>query len=131
MEALLKEGKVRAIGVANCNIPMLEKILSFCEVAPMVNQCELHPLFAQHELVSYCTARGCRMTAYSPLGSASGVQDILKNSVLNSIAEETGRTVAQVALRWQVQRGVVVIPKSVRYRRNDPMPVCSAAASHA
>ena len=49
MEALLAEGKVRAIGVANCNIPMLEKILSFCKIAPMVNQCELHPLFAQHE----------------------------------------------------------------------------------
>jgi diketogulonate reductase-like aldo/keto reductase len=122
MEALLKEGKVRAIGVANCNIPMLEKILSFCEVAPMVNQCELHPLFAQHELVSYCTAHGCRMTAYSPLGSASGVQDILKNSVLNGIAEETGRTVAQVALRWQVQRGVVVIPKSVRCAQSDYSP---------
>ena len=117
MEALLAEGKVKAIGVANCNIPMLKKILSFCTVAPMVNQCELHPLFAQHELVAFCTSKGCRMTAYSPLCSASGVQEIIQSPVLNEIATEAGRTVAQVALRWQVQRGVVVIPKSVKVSR--------------
>jgi diketogulonate reductase-like aldo/keto reductase len=72
MEKLVKDGVVRSIGVSNFTIPMLEELLSQCEISPAVNQIEIHPNFSQQELLAFCNSKGIKLTAYSPLGN-SGV----------------------------------------------------------
>ena len=112
-EKLYAEKKVRAIGVSNFNIHHLEDIFAMCNVAPMVNQIELHPLNNQQKLRQYCKEHGIQVEACSPLG---GGQLLLDNK-LASIPEKYHRTVAQVILRWELQHNIVVIPKSVRRER--------------
>ncbi|CDQ66389.1 aldo-keto reductase family 1 member A1-A [Oncorhynchus tshawytscha] len=119
MESLVDKGLVRAIGLSNFNARQTDDIISIAKHKPVVNQVECHPYLSQAELLSHCRSVGVCVTAYSPLGSgdrpwASPDEPcLLQDPGLGAIALRHSMTPAQVILRWQVQRGVVCIPKSV------------------
>ena len=113
LEKVYAEGKVRAIGVSNFQIHHLEDLLSDAKVVPAVNQVEFHHYLTQKELLRYCTEKGIQLEAWSPLGQGH----LLEHELLKGIASKYGKTVAQVILRWDVQLGVVTIPKSIREAR--------------
>lgn len=108
MIELRDSGKARAIGVSNFVQDHLDRIIEATGVTPAVNQIEIHPTFANNELRQYCRERGIVVTAWSPLGKG----DELDLPAVREIAERHDRTPAQVILRWHLQRGDVVIPKS-------------------
>lgn len=114
MEKLVKDGRARSIGVSNFTIPMLEDLLSQCEIPPAMNQVELHPALPQEELVDYCLKKNIMLTAYSPLGNPgySGRINVLQDPIVKKIAEKYNKTPVQVVLNWGVNRGYCVIPKS-------------------
>jgi len=109
MEQSRAKGLIRSIGVSNFTPRFLSEILENGSVVPAVNQIEYHPTFQQREIVAANEAAGVLTQAWSPLGQAKNLDDV----VLGRIARETGRTVAQVVLRWHLQQGRVAIPKSV------------------
>ncbi|RCX17032.1 diketogulonate reductase-like aldo/keto reductase [Fontibacillus phaseoli] len=113
LEKVYKEGKVRAIGVSNFQIHHLEDLLADAEVVPAVNQVELHPQLTQKELLKYATEKGIFLEAWSPLGQGN----LLTNDILVSIGKKYGKSAAQVILRWDLQVGVITIPKSVNEGR--------------
>ena len=115
MEELYKEGKVRAIGVCSFYPDRLADLLSFNEVAPAVNQVEANVFFQQNESQKYMQSRGVVMEGWAPF--AEGKSDLFHNEVLARIGEKHGKSVAQVVLRWLLQRGIVCIPKSVKKER--------------
>ena len=115
LEELYKEGKARAIGVSNFNPHHLDELMERASVVPAVNQVELHPLLAQTGVISYCERQGIAMEAYAPFGGDHAPALALPE--ISAIAQRLGRTPAQVALRWNIQRGVIVIPKSVKPER--------------
>lgn len=106
MEVLYKEGKCKAIGVCNCNIRHLEQIEKIAEIKPMVNQIECHPLFVQQELREYCKKHNIQVMAYTP---TARMDDRLNKTVLPSISQKYGKTIAQIILRWHVQTGNIPI----------------------
>jgi len=110
LEKLYKDGRVKAIGVSNFDIEHLERILDECEIVPAINQVECHPYFQQKEMKQFCQEHGITLEAYTPLQNG---RDVLQNEIIQDIASRTGKTPAQVVLRWHLQSGVVVIPKSV------------------
>lgn len=112
-EKLYQDGKVRAIGVCNFHEHHLKTLLETAEVVPMVNQIELHPLLSQKPLRDFCAEQNIVVEAWSPLGSGK----ILNNPEIKTIAEKYGKSVAQVILRWDLQHGIVTIPKSVHKER--------------
>ncbi|KAK8858672.1 hypothetical protein IAR55_002901 [Kwoniella newhampshirensis] len=111
MEAVLASGKVKAIGVSNAGIPILEHLAKTAKVQPAVNQVELHPYNPQHKLVEYCQSHGILLEAYSPLGSTSS--PLHDDPDLVAIAKKHGVSTATVLISWPIQRGIVVLPKSV------------------
>lgn len=113
LEKLYKDGRVRAIGVCNFHQHHLEDLLEEAEVVPMVNQIELHPKLAQEPLRDYCKSKGIHVEAWSPLGSGQ----LLNHPVLQDIAKKHDKSVAQVILRWDLQHGIITIPKSVTKSR--------------
>lgn len=115
MEELYKEGKIRAIGVCNFYPHVLADFCETVEVVPAVNQIELHPFFSQEKALALMNEYGVRPEAWGPF--AEGNHNIFTHPVLTSIGRKYGKSAAQVALRWNVQRGVVVIPKSVHKER--------------
>lgn len=115
MEELYKEGKIRAIGVCNFYPERLTDLCLHCEVIPAVNQVELHPFFQQAEAIKNMQEFGVQPQAWGPF--AEGQFGIFTHPVLSKIGAKYGKTAAQVALRWNVQRGVVVIPKSTHKER--------------
>lgn len=115
MEEAYKEGKLRAIGVCNFYPARLADFCETVEVKPAVNQVELHPFFQQENALELMKAYGVVPEAWGPF--AEGNHGIFTHPVLAKIGEKYGRSAAQVALRWNVQRGVVVIPKSVHKDR--------------
>ncbi len=115
MEELYKEGRIRAIGVCNFSDVRLADLAEFNEVLPAINQVEVHPLCQQTTTKKIMDEYKVQVEAWGPL--AEGKRDIFKNDVLASIGRKYGKTIAQVILRWHVQRGVVAIPKSVRKER--------------
>jgi 2,5-diketo-D-gluconate reductase A len=115
MEALLHEGRVRAIGVSNFPPDRVMDLIIHNEVVPAVNQIEVHPFNQQIEAHQFLRDNGVQTEAWAPF--AEGKHDIFRNEVLRAIAERRGKSVAQVILRWLTQRGVVAIPKSVRRER--------------
>ena len=115
MEELYKEGKIRAIGVCNFYPERLADLCVNAEITPMVNQVELHPFFAQESALSTMKEFNVQPEAWGPL--AEGKHGIFTHPVLKQIGEKYGKTAAQVALRWNTQRGVVIIPKSVHRER--------------
>ncbi|HHY83655.1 MAG TPA: aldo/keto reductase [Clostridiales bacterium] len=112
MEKLYKEGRVKAIGVSNFQTHHLDELIDSCEIIPMVNQVEYHPLLSQVELKQYCKRHKIQLEAWSPL-----MQGRLDLPVLKQLAEKYGKTPAQIVLRWDLQNGVVTIPKSVHPER--------------
>lgn len=100
LEKLYEEGKVRAIGVSNFQIHHLQDIFEIAKVRPMVNQVEYHPKLAQVELLSFCKENNVQMQAWSPLMQGH----LLDNEVLKAIGEKHGKSVAQVILRWDLQK---------------------------
>lgn len=115
MEELYKEGKIRAIGVCNCYPHVLADLCETATVIPAVNQVELHPFFQQENALALMEEYGVVPEAWGPF--AEGNHGIFTHSVLTKIGAKYGKSAAQVALRWNVQRGVVVIPKSVHKDR--------------
>jgi 2,5-diketo-D-gluconate reductase A len=109
-ERLLADGRVRAIGVSNFQPEHLTRVMDAFDVVPAVNQIELHPYLQQAELRSVHAKHGIATEAWSPLGQGKG---LLEDKTLAQIAAKHGKTPAQVAIRWQLQQGHVVIPKSV------------------
>lgn len=118
LEKLYADGRVRAIGVSNFMPRHLEKLLAETEIVPAVNQIEVHPYFRQPELLAVDTAHGILNQAWSPIGGITFYRDgshgsTLEDPVIAGIAKEHGKTPAQVMLRWHLQQGRQVIPKSV------------------
>ncbi len=114
---LKEEGRAKSIGVSNFTISHLKRIIDATGVAPSVNQIELHPWFQQKELAAYHTEHGIITESWSPLGQGT----LLENPTLKALAQKHGRTSAQVVIRWHLDRGYIVIPKSVtpsRIREN-------------
>jgi len=115
MEELYRDQRARAIGVSNFAPDRVMDFLVHHEIAPAVNQIETHPFHQQTDAQTFLREHGIRMESWGPF--AEGRNGIFQNDVLTSIAAEHDRTVAQVIVRWLVQRGVVAIPKSVRRER--------------
>jgi len=113
LETLYRDGKVRAIGVSNFNISHLENIITQCSIVPAVNQVEFHPWLLQTELFTYMRQKGISAEAWSPLGGGA----LLDNEILMGIAKKYNKTVAQVIIRWDIQKNVITIPKSSKEDR--------------
>ncbi|MDP1420974.1 aldo/keto reductase [Peribacillus simplex] len=113
LETLYKEGKVKAIGVSNFQIHHLKDLMEDAGVKPMVNQVECHPRLTQKEVQAFCKEQGIQLEAWSPLMQG----ELLDNDVLQAIATKHGKSVAQVILRWDLQNGIVTIPKSTKEHR--------------
>ncbi|WP_078390992.1 aldo/keto reductase [Shouchella patagoniensis] len=110
LEKLYKDGKVRAIGVCNFHIEHLERLLNECDIPPVLNQVECHPYLAQNELKDFCAKHDIYIEAWSPLDQGG---EVLSDTTVVQIANEHGKTAAQVVLRWHLQNNTIVIPKSV------------------
>jgi len=125
LEDVFHKGLVKAIGVSNFNIPQLQELLHFAKVKPCVVQVELHPYLPQKELVNFCRSNGLVVTAFSPLGSPDrppvmveiNDPELLLDPVVNEIAKKHNKNAGQVLIRYHVQNGNVVIPKSAKPER--------------
>ena len=113
LEELYKEGRVRAIGVSNFLRHHLEDLLANTEIIPAVNQCEFHPYLVQQDLLNYCRAHKIQYQAWSPLMQGK----VFKLKFMHELAEKYDRSIAQITLRWNLQKGVMTIPKSVNKER--------------
>lgn len=107
-EHLYKTGKVRAIGVCNFKIGHLEQLKKTAEVMPMVNQVEMHPLSSKKKMLDYCNKNNIQLVAWSPIMRGK----IFSSELMISLSEKYKKTIAQIALRWHIQRGIIPIPKS-------------------
>lgn len=110
LEKLYKDGRVKAIGVCNFHIEHLQRLLDECDIVPAVNQVECHPYLQQTGLLDFCKQHNIYLEAWSPLMQGG---EVLKNEVVKTIADEHGKTPAQVIIRWHLQADHIVIPKSV------------------
>jgi len=125
MERLVEAGLVRSIGISNFGTSLIRDLLSYARVRPSVLQVESHPYLVQPKLLRYCNQEGIAMTAFSPLGAPSYVplgmadatESVLLQPTVQKIAQEVGKTTAQVVLRWGIQRGTAVIPKTQQIHR--------------
>lgn len=115
MEELYQQGVVRAIGVANFYPDRLADLIAFNEVTPAVNQVECNVFFQQWDAQAYMEKKGVQMEGWAPF--AEGHNDLFHNATLAAIGAKYGKSVAQVVLRWQLQRGIVCIPKSASKER--------------
>lgn len=113
MEKLQEQGKVRSIGVSNFGIQDLKLLKTVSDVIPAVNQVEFHPLFNHPELKAYCEENGIALQAYAPLARGA----YLKSPLMIEIGKSHQKSPAQVGLRWLVQQGIAVIPKSIHEER--------------
>jgi 2,5-diketo-D-gluconate reductase A len=113
LEELKADGRARSIGVSNFQVAHLERLAAETETVPAVNQIELHPYFVNDEVRRHGEERGIRTEAWSPIAQGG----VLDDPVLVEIAERAGRTTAQVVLRWHIQRGSIVFPKTVNPER--------------
>ncbi|KAJ7762888.1 NADP-dependent oxidoreductase domain-containing protein [Mycena metata] len=113
MERLHASGKARAIGVSNFSIQTLEELFKTAKIVPAVNQVEMHPYYADTELIEYCREKGIVVTAYSP----TGYQKLRSDPVLVGLAEKYKVSPTQLILAWHVARGVVAVPKSTNVGR--------------
>ncbi|WP_026826583.1 MULTISPECIES: aldo/keto reductase [Exiguobacterium] len=110
LEQLYEEGRVRAIGVSNFEIEHLEQIIQSCSIVPAVNQVEIHPYLSQKDLIAFCKRYDIQIQAWSPLMKG---REALEDDTIVEIANRHAKSPAQVILRWHLQNGVAVIPKSV------------------
>ncbi|PZF26926.1 aldo/keto reductase [Curtobacterium sp. MCLR17_045] len=139
LETLLGDGKIRAIGVSNFTGEHLDRLLNERTTVPAVNQIEFHPYFVQHEIMAANDALGIHTQAWSPLGgilsfagfSGAAITSPLQDPAILDIAAAHDRTAAQVILRWHLQRGRSVIPKSIRLDRlNENLRVNDFSLTH-
>ncbi|KAE9448285.1 hypothetical protein C3L33_19839, partial [Rhododendron williamsianum] len=123
MEDLVSIGLVQSIGISNYDIFLTRDCLAYSKVKPAVNQIETHPYFQRDSLVKFCQKHGICVTAHTPLGGATantewfGSVSCLDDPILKGLAEKYKKTVAQIVLRWGIQRNTVVIPKSSKLER--------------
>jgi 2,5-diketo-D-gluconate reductase A len=115
MEELYDAGKIRALGISNFPMDRMIDLGLYNKVKPAVNQIEIHPLFQQTQWIDYMKANDVVAEAYSPL--AANRSGLFANEVLNALAARYGKSVAQIILRWHIQRGIVAIPKSAHQER--------------
>ncbi|WP_191557683.1 aldo/keto reductase [Metabacillus idriensis] len=113
LETLYKNGKIKAIGVSNFQIHHLESLMEDAEIKPMINQVEFHPSLTQKNLLSFCKEHGIQLEAWSPLMQGQ----LLDHPQLMDIANKYKKTIAQIILRWDLQNGVITIPKSTKEER--------------
>ena len=113
LEECKKDGRVRSIGVSNFQVPHLQRLADETGTVPAVNQIEVHPYFANDEVREYGRQHGIATEAWSPIAQGK----VLDDPVITRVAEATGKTPAQVVLRWHIQRGDIVFPKSVTEQR--------------
>jgi len=113
LETLYAEGRARAIGVSNFQPDHLRRVLDETEIVPAVNQIEVHPYLTQEKLLAFDAEHGIATEAWSPIAQGA----VLDDPVVREVADAHGRTPAQVVLRWHVQRGSIVFPKSVDPKR--------------
>ncbi len=112
-EYLYKTGKVKAIGVCNFKIGHLEELKKTAEIMPMVNQIEIHPQSSKNDMLSYCKENNIQLVAWSPIMRGK----LFSNNLMIDLAEKYKKTIAQIILRWHVQRGIIPIPKSSNEER--------------
>lgn len=112
LEEYYKSGKLKSIGVSNFNIKHLEDLLDNCDIIPHVNQVELHPHYPQEHLAQYCKNKGIHLQAYSSLGQDGPNSDLFKSPTVVKIAQSLNKTIPQVLLKWGLQHGYSVLPKS-------------------
>ncbi|MFF3025254.1 aldo/keto reductase [Gottfriedia sp. NPDC057948] len=113
LETLYKNGKVKAIGMSNFQIHHLKEVMANAEIMPMINQVELHPMLSQVELREFLKANSIQVEAWAPLMQGQ----LFENETLLQIANKHNKSIAQVVLRWHLQNGVVIIPKSIKEHR--------------
>lgn len=111
------KGKIRAIGVSNFLEHHIQDIEKVWSIVPAINQYELHPELNQKDLRDFCSNLGIISQAYSPLGGSKNVERVLSNSILMEISKKYDKTPAQIILRWNIQLGIVTIPKSITQER--------------
>lgn len=128
LEHVYKEGRAKAIGVCNFKIGHLETLLRECEIVPAIDQIELHPTFTQGETRQYAKEHGIQVESWSPLGGVANTQfsalkdvpdaqKLLSLPLLTELAKKYGKTSAQIVLRWHIELGLVVIPRSAHAAR--------------
>ncbi|KAF4375288.1 hypothetical protein G4B88_021954 [Cannabis sativa] len=123
MEELVSLGLVRSIGISNYDVFLTRDCLAYSKIKPAVNQIETHPYFQRDSLLKFCQKHGISVTAHTPLGGAAantewfGSISCLDDPVLQDLAKKYNRTVAQIVLRWGIQRNTVVIPKTSKVER--------------
>jgi D-xylose reductase len=125
MEELVAAGLVKHIGVCNYNCPLLRDLLSYARIRPEVLQVELHPYLTQEKLLRFCREARIAVTGFSPLGASSYLElqaaaadeSVLQQPVVTAEAEQLGKSPAQVVLRWAIQRGTAIVPKTARPER--------------
>ena len=115
MEELYKEGKVRAIGVSNFNMDQIQNLLKQHSVIPAVNQVETHPFSQKTEMQKALRSQGIQLQSWAPL--AQGKNNLFNNELLQALASKYNKSIAQVVLRWLIQKEIVVIPKSANMKR--------------
>ncbi|MBY8913193.1 aldo/keto reductase [Bacillus sp. YC2] len=113
LETLYQEGRVKAIGVSNFHIHHLEALMKHAKTKPMINQVEFHPRLTQKDLHAFCSEQGIQLEAWSPLMQGR----LLEDPALQDIAQSYGKSTAQIILRWDLQNGVITIPKSTKKHR--------------
>ncbi|AWB29699.1 aldo/keto reductase [Clostridium botulinum] len=113
LEKLYKEGRVKAIGVSNFLVDHLKWLLEDAEIMPIVNQVEFHPQLIQKDLIEFCSKNNIQLEAWSPLMRGK----VFEIELLQDIARKYGKTISQIVLRWDLQMGVVTIPKSINPSR--------------
>ncbi|MDO5336801.1 MAG: aldo/keto reductase [Eubacteriales bacterium] len=113
LEELYHSGRARSIGVSNFEIRHLEELAKYSDIVPAVNQIEVHPLRYPKELVEYCQERGIQVQAYAPLARGAYLDD----DIMCVLATKYAKTPAQIGLRWALQKGIAVIPKSTKEQR--------------
>ena len=113
LEAIYNDGQARAIGVCNFDVDHLQNLMDHANIMPMVNQIEFNPRIHQPDTVAFCRDNHIQLEAWSPLGNGQ----LLSSPVINKIAKEHGKSPAQVILRWELQQGFIVIPKSIHEER--------------
>lgn len=115
LEDLYEEGKIRSLGISNFYVDRMVEFVNFNRVKPMINQMEVHIFNQQKQLKEYADKYDVQLEAWAPFGE--GRKNTFNNEVIKAIGDKYGKTAAQVMLRWNIQRGVVVIPKSTHYER--------------
>lgn len=117
MENYYKAGKARAIGISNYNERQTNVLLDSADVIPAVNQFHIDPINNMQAMLDFCASKGIRTMASSPFGGTGRTKEVLEHPTIVSLAEKLGKSTAQIVIRWNLQRGTIMIPKSVHKER--------------